>query len=313
MGRLRAAVVGVGYLGNFHAQKYKALAEKLPVDLVGVFDLNKENAQKVAASLGCQAFSKLDELIGQIDIATVATITPAHFSVTEFLLSNRIHVNVEKPISLKVVEANRLLALAKEKDRILTVGHSERFSPVYQEVKRLGGRPLYLEFVRRAPFNPRGSDVSVVHDLMIHDLDLALSLDSSSARLVSAQAGKVVTETHDWASATIEFASGLKSVIHCSRLNPTMTRTIRWMDQHQQIVGNFQTGEIEISKTQLADPRLAFETIQTGKADNLYSETEDFVLSVLGNKTPTVPGQDGQRALEMAEQILSSVHSQRGW
>lgn len=313
MSRLRAAVVGVGYLGNFHAQKYKALSEKLPVDLVGVFDLNADNAAKVATALGCKAFTKLEDLVGQIDMATVATITPAHFAVSEFLLSHSIHVNVEKPISLKVIDANRLVDLAKAKDRILTVGHSERFSPVYQEVKRLGGRPTYLEFVRRAPFNPRGSDVSVVHDLMIHDLDLCLSLDSSSARLVSAQAGKLVTETHDWASATIEFSSGMKAVIHCSRLNPAMTRTVRWMDHHQQIVGNFQTGEIEISKTQKTDPRITFETIQTGKADNLLSETEDFVLSVLGKKTPTVPGVDGRRALEMAEQVLSTVHSQRGW
>lgn len=313
MSRLRAAVVGVGYLGNFHAQKYKALSEKLPVDLVGVFDLNPENANRVASALGCKAFTKLDELVGQVDLCTVATITPAHFAVSEFLLSHRIHVNVEKPISLKVIDANRLLSLAKENDCVLTVGHSERFSPVFQEVKRLGSRPTFLEFVRRAPFNPRGSDVSVVYDLMIHDLDLCLSLDASSARLVSAQVGKVVTDTHDWASAAIEFSSGLKAIIHCSRLNPVMTRTMRWMDHHQQIVGNFQTGEIEISKVQNADPRVGFETIQTGKADNLLTETEDFILSVLGKKTPVVPGQDGRRALEMAEQILSSVHSQRGW
>ncbi len=200
MSKLRAAVVGVGYLGNFHAQKYKTLSQKeeMNLEFVGVCDLSASQVEKAAGELGVQAFLKPEMLVGKVDAVTISTITPTHYELTKFFLENKIHVNVEKPLCLKSSEAEYLVKLAKINGLVLCVGHSERFNPVFSELKTVIPRPRFLEFNRYAPFKLRGSDVSVLHDLMIHDLDLMLAMDSSPSRLVSAQAGKIATKTYDW-------------------------------------------------------------------------------------------------------------------
>jgi predicted dehydrogenase len=312
LGKLKAAVVGVGYLGTFHAQKYKALSEnpKWNVELVGVCDLNELQASKVAADLGVQAFKDPKELIGQIDAVTIATITPTHYELTEIFLNNGIHVNVEKPICLTSAEAQKLVHLSRQKDRILCVGHSERFNPAFCELQQVLQRPKYIEFSRYAPFRSRGSDVSVLHDLMIHDLDLMLALDTSSCRLVSAQAGKLATQTYDWCSATFEFASGLRVQVNSSRLSKEMTRTIRAFDSQHVWLANLQTGEIEQTKiTQNPENPVTHEVRSTGRGDNLLAETEAFLMAIQGVSSQAVRGEDGQKALGLVENILAMVQS----
>ncbi len=312
MKKIRAAVVGVGYLGNFHAQKYQALAAKLNnVELVGVYDANPEQCKKISEQLQTRAFASLEDLIGHVDAVTVATVTPAHFEIANFFLDQGVHVNVEKPICVNVAQGQQLVEKAREKNLILTVGHSERFSPVFSELRKHAQRPQYLEFSRRAPYNSRGGEVSVIHDLMIHDLDLMISIDKSQCRLVSAQAGKIVSGSFDWASAAFEFSSGLKSVIHCSRINPIMERTVRWIDQSQEIIGDFNKSELTISRWNPTEKKLNFETLSLGKADNLYTETENFIAAILKQVPPTVPGVDGLKALEIAEEINALVQSRR--
>jgi predicted dehydrogenase len=212
---------------------------------------------------------------------------------------------------VNVQQAKALVEKAQNKKLVLTVGHSERFSPVFSELRKHAQRPQYLEFSRRAPHNARGGDVSVIHDLMIHDLDLLLSIDKSQIRLVSAQAGKMVTGTFDWASAAFEFSSGLKAIIHCSRINPVMERTVRWIDQAQEIIGDFNKGELLISRWNSQENKMNFETLAVGRGDNLYSETENFVAAIHGQVPATVPGADGLRALELAEEINTLVQSRR--
>lgn len=307
MSKLRAAVVGVGYLGNFHAQKYKALSQKpeLNMELVGVCDLHPPQAEKIAAELSVQAFTKPDQLLGKVDAVTIATITPAHYELTKYFLDNGIHVNVEKPICLKTSEAQELVRLAEKKMLTLCVGHSERFNPGFRELKNILKNPLYVEFNRFAPFKLRGSDVSVLHDLMIHDLDLMLALDSSPVKLVSAKAGMLVTKTYDWCSASFEFESGLKAHINCSRLAKEMTRAIRAVDAQGIWNVNLQTGDVEQTKPKdSSETPVTFEARNVGRGDNLLTETEAFVLACLGKPNQAVTGLDGQRALDLVEQIV---------
>lgn len=314
MGLMRAAVVGVGYLGNFHAQKYKALSEKYPelVQLVGVCDLNYEQADKVAKSLGVMPFTTAGELLTTVDMVTIATITPKHYELAKYFLQNKVHVNVEKPICLKIDQAEELVNLAERNNVTLTVGHSERFSTTFKELKKRVHRPRYVELSRFAPFNARGSDVSVVHDLMIHDLDLLLSMDSTKYRVVSACGGKIVTSTMDWASATIEFESGLKAQVNCSRLAKEMTRTVKVYDQTQQFLANLQTGDLEISKKAATGTAVELEVLPLGRSDNLLAETENFILAVHKLNPPLVPGKDGLKALQLAEQVIATIASQIG-
>lgn len=312
MQKLRAAVVGVGYLGNFHAQKYKSLESKpeCNVQLVGVCDLNEAQLKKVSTDLGVKAFSKPEELIGQVDAVTIATITPTHYELCRYFLNQGLHVNVEKPICLKSAEAQELVTLANRNGLTLCVGHSERFNPAFRELKTVLQRPRFLEFNRYAPFKLRGSDVSVLHDLMIHDLDLMLSMDQTRCRLVTAQAGKMVTNTYDWCSATFEFESGLKAQVNSSRLSKEMTRSIRAIDANHIWVANLQTGELEQTKvSDNPENPVTFEVRNAGRGDNLLTETESFLLSIQGKPVSAVRGEDGLKALELVEKILAFVES----
>jgi predicted dehydrogenase len=311
-GKVRAAVVGVGYLGNFHAQKYKALSAKPEwnVELTAVCDLHEMQAKKIAGELGVQAFFRPEDLVGQVDAVTIATITPTHYELAKFFLENGIHVNVEKPICLKRSEANELVILAKKKNLTLCVGHSERFNPAFRELRQVLQRPHFMEFNRYAPFKVRGSDVSVLHDLMIHDLDLMLSMDQTPCRLVTAQAGKMVTKTYDWCSASFEFESGLKVQVNCSRLAKEMIRSIRAIDSHQIWIANLQTGELEQTKhSGNPEQPVAFEVRPAGRGDNLLSETEAFLSLIQGKPTQAVRGEDGSKALDVVEQIIAFVES----
>ena len=315
MAKLRAAVVGVGYLGNFHAQKYKALSEKpeMNLDLVAVCDLHLPQAQKVADALKVQAFSHPEDLIGKVDAVTIATITPAHFELAQLFLKNGIHVNVEKPICLKSSEAQVLVDLARNKKLILCVGHSERYNPAFKELKNQIKQPSYIELNRYAPFKSRGSEVSVLHDLMIHDLDLMLSLDSSQCRLLSAQTGKMLKESEDWCSASFVFESGLRAQINSSRLAKEMVRSIKVIEAQSIWLANLQTGEIERTKpTGNAESPLAFEVQNTGRGDNLLTETESFVKAIQGSKAEVVSGEAGMLALQWVEKILDFVQAHRG-
>jgi predicted dehydrogenase len=313
MQKLRAAVVGVGYLGTFHAQKYKALSTQasLNTELVAVCDLHAPQAQKVAGDLGVAAFSRPEELLGKVDAVTIATITPTHYELTQFFLENNIHVNVEKPICLTSAQAQTLVDLAKRKNLVLAVGHSERFNPAFRELQKVLQKPKFLEFNRYAPFKVRGSDVSVLHDLMIHDLDLMLAMDSSPCRLVMAQAGHLVTDTYDWCSASFEFQSGVKAQVNCSRMAKEMTRAIRAIDGQHIWVANLQTGDLEQSKlTGNPEAPVTHVTKNVGRGDNLLSETEAFLQNIQKISTTPVKGEAGLKALEFVEKILAVIESQ---
>lgn len=305
---MRTAVVGVGYLGTFHAQKYKTLSAMN--QLVAVCDLQEVQAKKVAEELGVLAFSKPQDLIGKVDAVTIATITPTHFELAKLFLQNGIHVNVEKPICLKASEAEELVQLAEAKNLTLCVGHSERYNPGYQELLKQVKSPRYIELNRYAPFKLRGSDVSVLHDLMIHDIDLMLNMDSSPWKLVSASAGKLVTKTYDWCSAGFQFESGLFCQINCSRLAKEMVRSIRAIEDKSIWIANLQTGDIE-KATAIDHPEhpVGSAVHNVGRGDNLLTETEAFLKAIQKNSSgpKAVTGKDGLKALQVVDRILSHI------
>lgn len=305
MKKLRAAVVGVGYLGSFHAQKYK---NNPSVELVGVFDANPAQAQKVGEALGVPVFDQLSDLYGRVDLATVATSTQSHFEVASALIQKGIHVNVEKPITADSTQAIALLKLASEKNVKLTVGHIERFNPAFVKWRIMMGSPKYIEFERMGPFKARGADVSVVHDLMIHDIDLLMALKPGPIKDLRVQGAKHLSQSIDWAMVSITFASGLMTTLKASRVSPVPSRVIRSYDENAQWTVYLGSGEIDrVRYGGSEDSQIVAERITVEKADGLQLETDAFVSAVVQNKNPLISGEDGLLALQMVERICSEL------
>ncbi len=309
MGKVRCAVVGVGYLGRFHAQKYKAIEE---AELVGVCDASAERARAVALELGVRAFPDHRELIGEVDAVTIAASTRAHFELAKFFLSQGVHVNVEKPMTSTVAEAEELVRIAKEKDLRLQVGHVERFNPALEAARGKLEMPLFIECHRLAPFKPRGVDVDVVLDLMIHDLDVILSLVKSPVKSVSAVGAPVLTPLVDIANARVEFESGTVANVTSSRVSQNATRKFRVFQRRQYLSIDFGTGEVNLTtKTgewEGENPPFELESWSLEKGDALLAETRAFIEAIRGNKPCVVSGQDGLVAMALAERVRDDIH-----
>jgi len=308
--KLRAAVIGVGYLGNFHAQKYKALAEgefKDQLELVGVCDVHTPQADLIAASLGVRSFHRPQDLLGQVDLVTIATVTSQHFEVAQLFLQNRVHVNVEKPMTVTTEQARELVALAKKMGVTLCVGQSERFNPVITEIRSRAIDIQSLELHRHAPYKSRGADVSVIHDLMIHDLDLAVFLLGGRPKVVSAKAGRLLSPSWDWARCELSFPNGKSAFISVSRMAAAMTRSVRVFASPRVYEGNLGTGDLTTIQLKSQDIQQPPEVLvhNCGKGDNLLLETVAFLRAVRGDAQPLVSGEDGCLAVELVDQVLA--------
>ena len=224
MSRLRAAVVGVGYLGRFHAEKYAAHAG---ATLVAVVDVDAGRAQSVAANLGAEALTDHRALVGRIDCASVAVPTQQHHAVARDLLEAGIDVLVEKPLTTTLPEGKALVELAARRGRVLQVGHLERFNPAIRVLEGIVARPRFVECHRLAPFTERGTDVDVVLDLMIHDLDVILAMTTSSLRSIEAVGVPVLTPQVDIANARLRFANGCIANVTASRVSLKRERKLR--------------------------------------------------------------------------------------
>lgn len=326
---LRCAVVGVGYLGRFHAQKYAALAKDASlagkVEFVGVADASLERAKTVAAELGCQAFESIDELLavaerGKLDAVTIAASTRAHYELTKKFLQAGVHVNVEKPMTSTLEEGEEVVKLAQSRGLVLQVGHVERFNPALIAAKEKLKRPLFIECHRLAPFKPRGVDVDVVLDLMIHDLDVILSLVKSEVVSVSAIGTPVLTPLVDIANARVEFESGTVANITASRVSQSATRKFRVFQEKQYLSIDFGSGDVNLTTktggdwpedlSKVTDPKelpLDFEHWNLEKGDALLEETKAFLKACRREIDVTVPGSDGLAAMRLAARIQESI------
>jgi predicted dehydrogenase len=306
MTKLRAAVFGVGYLGRFHAQKY---AGDAGVTLVGVVDNNPQRAGEVAAEVGCAAFTDHHELLGNVDLVSIAVPTQDHFTVARDCLLAGCHVLVEKPITQTVAEAEELIALAAQRRLVLQVGHLERFNPAVKALDGVLNNPLFIESHRLAPFKPRGTDVNVVLDLMIHDIDILLSLVRHPITTVNSVGLPVLSGEVDIANARLQFANGCVANVTASRASRETLRKIRIFQQDAYISIDYQNRSIAIFKRQPGAnlipglPDIVMEERSFPQGDPLRDEIEAFIAAVREGTPPVVSGEDGKRALEVAMQI----------
>jgi len=309
---LRVAVVGVGYLGRFHAEKYAALDS---TNLVGVCDLDGERGRELAGRLGTNYFASHRALIGQVDAVIVAASTAAHYELTHDFLERDVHVLVEKPISETSREAAELSALAEQRGLKLQVGHIERFNPALVSARDRLDDVRFIECHRLAPFTARGVDVNVVLDLMIHDLDVILSLVDSEPQQVSAIGIAVLTDDVDIANARIEFENDAIANVTASRVSTSSQRKFRVFQQNQYLAIDFGAGEVlrvNTSVEQRGEPTtLQEETWNLDKGDALLAESTAFVDSIVNDTPCVVSGRDGQRALELAETIINDIEKRR--
>ena len=298
--KLRAAVLGVGYLGQFHAEKYAAAAG---VELVGVADADAARAKHVAQKLGCEAHDDPAALLGEVDLVSVAVPTPHHHRVALPFLDAGVHVLVEKPIAATLAEADALIAAARRSGALLAVGHLQRFNPAFRALAAALGKPLYIECERLAGFKQRGSDVDVVLDLMIHDLDLVLSLVRSELASVSACGFQVLTGSIDLANVRLEFADGCVANLSASRVSQAPVRKLRVFQLDGYASADLGAGKLRVvrrdpRKDSVSQDESAFED-----RDELRAEIEGFVAAVRGGRPPLVGGEDGRRALALALEI----------
>lgn len=302
--KLKGAVVGVGYLGNFHAQKIKAnpLAE-----LVGVCDYSQVQAEKIATELSVKVFEKPEQLFGEIDFVHVVTVTQAHYEVAKLFLENRIPVLVEKPIAATIEQAKDLCAIASKNETLFTVGHVERFNPAYQYLKQNKENIRYLEMNRLAPFRVRGSDVSVLHDLTIHDIDLVNWIFNSKIKKYSIVGSKIVRPTIDDVSLRLELENGIQVAINNSRFCPQIQRNYRFVKSNEMQVVNTATLEVEIVKPLSADPYQTVEKHLLTKQDALALETDHFIRAVLGEHKVMITGEEALLALQQVEQLVAEI------
>lgn len=312
MSKLRTAVVGVGYLGRFHAQKHRALDN---VELVAVCDRDAERSRAVAAEVGASAVQDYRELVGKIDAVTIAATTAEHFQLARFFLEHGVHCLVEKPLTRTSAEAAVLTKLAAERSLKLQVGHVERFNPALIAARETLTTVRFIECHRLAPFKGRGADVNVILDVMIHDLDVILSLVDSKPTSASAVGIPVLMDDIDIANARIEFANGAIANVTASRVSTTPQRRFRVFQPNQYVSIDFGNGEVR-RVTKQGDWReggapLREETWNLEKGDALLAETKAFVEAVVNDTPPIVSGDDALASLELAEMIGADIARRR--
>lgn len=304
--KLRGAVIGVGYLGNFHAQKIKNSPH---AELVGVFDQYAPQAQKISQELGTKCFENLNEIPSQVDFVTIAAATQAHYELAKFFLVHKIPVLVEKPIAATSAQGYELAELAKKNNVIFSVGHIERFNPAYKIVKDSFEKTKYFEINRLAPFRSRGADVSVLHDLMIHDLDLIQFIFQSPLQNFKVYGHKFIKDTIDDVSVRLHLQSGLQVTINNSRLNPTIVRNYRAVQNDRTIFVNTATLEGEILTALPAEPFYQVEKFQVDKVDALQLEINHFIRAVKGEVSVAITADEASLALSNIEKIISEIKS----
>jgi len=312
---LRSAVVGVGKLGRFHCDKYFALQSQfLGLEFVGVYDLFEVTRAQVAQELSqvyqkpIRAFADLNEMINEVDIVTIATSSHSHFDLVEFFLKNKKHVLVEKPLSLGFEQGEKLVQMAQDQNVVLAVGHSERFSPGFQFAKStLAGRLRSIQMVRHSPYVERVTDVSVVDDLMIHDLDLLSELCGEKFDIISSYGKKVRSSHLDFCDVMMKSRDGSICVfLSANRTFPNMTRTVRVVTDSMSMIIDLQHNTLErVSWDSGSSLSRVEPSMSLPKLDHLLLETREFLKQVLIGSSQYVSGRSVLPALKWRDGILN--------
>jgi predicted dehydrogenase len=318
MKKIRAAVIGVGYLGRFHAQKY---AQAAGCELVAVADSRQDAGEKVAVEVGTRWVEDYRELLGKVDAVSVVTPTPAHFPITRDFLNAGAHVLVEKPITETVAEAREMIELAASRKRVLQVGHLERFNAAILAAEPYLRSPRFVECVRMAPYRERGTDVNVVLDLMIHDIDIVQTIVDAPITSIDAVGTPVFSDEIDIANARIHFADGCVANVTASRVSVKTERKLRIFEDDAYLSLDLQQKILTlIRKRPPSDPPgplpVIIEEQNLDQGDALKAEIESFLDCIRTGRPPVVPGEAGLMALETAmritEQVMKTLAARRG-
>ena len=313
MNRLRTAVIGVGYLGRFHAQKYAQLPDS---QLLAVVDGRAEAREAVARELGCEAVADHRALLGKVDAVSIVTTTPAHFQIASDFLAAGTHVLVEKPVTETVEQARQLIAVAKTAGRVLQVGHLERFNAAILAAEPWLSKPRFIECQRLAPYKQRGTDVDVVLDLMIHDIDIVQSIVGSDIEAIDAIGTSVFSGEIDIANARIRFANGCVANTTASRVSLKTERKMRVFRDDAYLSLDLQQKILTVIRKRADAPAegqlpVTIEEQSFEQGDALKAEIDSFLQCVRSGKRPVVSGEDGLRALETAIRIAAEVNAGR--
>ena len=302
---LRTAVVGVGYLGKFHAEKYSQLESS---QLVGVVDLDGARAGEVAGNVGARAFTSYHDILEMVDAVSVAVPTNLHFEVARDFLERGVGVLLEKPMTVTLEEADKLIRIARENGAVLQIGHLERFNPAVLALGDSLTDPRFIESIRIAPFKPRGTEVNVVLDLMIHDIDIIQNIVRSPVRHIHSIGAPVFTPEEDIANARIEFENGCVANVTASRISLKSERRMRIFQPDSYITLDFQHKKFAVFRKGDGEmfpgvPNITIEEKAFEQVDALKEEIASFLDAVKTGRPPVVSGEDGRRALETALRI----------
>jgi len=315
MNKVRTAVVGVGHLGQYHAKWYKNIDQ---AELVGVYDIDKNKCREIADKYETRPFETLDEIYDTVDAVSIAVPTVNHFEIAQIFINNKIHCLIEKPITATVEQAEKIISLAKKQNVTLTVGHIERFNPAVLALKPLGINPRFIEAHRLAAFDPRGTDVAVILDLMIHDIDLVLSFTKSKIKNIEASAVSVISDTADIANARLTFENGAVANLTASRISLRAMRKLRFFQKSGYYSLDLAEKRADIYR--LADNSTADEPgmrIPLGKSgreilyskagdrgeDMLGTELASFIKAVQNKTVPEIGADEAAEALRVALEI----------
>jgi predicted dehydrogenase len=307
---IRVGVVGIGYLGRFHVEKYRQMEH---VDLVGLVEADPARAQEAADRFGLPVYRDHRELIGRVDAVSIAVPTPLHYAVAKDFLLAGVDVLVEKPITTTLAQAEELIALAEEKGLVLQVGHLERFNPAVAAVRDAVRHPLFIESHRLSIFQGRCTDVSVVLDLMIHDIDIILTFVGAEVKSIHASGAAVVSEHCDIANARIEFTTGCVANITASRISMKNQRKMRLFQPKGYVAIDFASRAITVIRqtgectTDGPIPGMTVQQISFDQGDALAAELVAFTKAVRERTPPAVTGRMGHQALNIALRIMEQI------
>jgi predicted dehydrogenase len=324
--KVKVGVIGVGHLGSLHAKMFSSIQT---AEFVGVYDIDANKASSVAKEYKVRPFPTIDELCSVVEAVSIATPTSTHMDVGLQALRKGLHIFIEKPITKSVKEAETLIAEAEQAHKKIQIGHIERFNPAILSVEHMNLDPLFVESHRMAQFKPRGTDVAVVLDLMIHDIDIILSLVKAPVEKIDASGIGIVSENLDIANARLQFVNGCVANVTASRISQRPLRKMRMFQRDAYISIDFTDGKAEIfrlvdSGDRSVKPTMLLGQIESGaikrnivyerpkpkKVNALQYELELFIKCILEDTTPVVSAKDGKRALEVAQEIIASIEKQ---
>ncbi len=303
---VKVGVIGVGYLGQHHARIYSELDE---AELVGVVDIDKKKADTFASKYGCESFADYRDILGKVDALSIVTPTTSHYSVALACLKSGKDILIEKPITVTIEDADELIAASKNKDCIIQVGHLERFNPAMLAVSEMVKEPLFIESERLSPFLGRGTDVDVTLDLMIHDIDIILSLTGLPVKEIRAVGAKVLTDKIDVAKAWLEFENGCSALATVSRLSPEKQRRLKIFQKDSYISVDYQS--CEIRRHIREGERISYDVIKPENKEPLKEELKDFIRCIKGRRRPKVSADEGRNALKVVLEISNSIKNGR--